>query len=71
MIEEKSSYSSEEVMEICRAYDEIRGHMPKVSWDITGSSDSRLADKLRNAIMRYNAIVPKNVREKLTGLLFE
>jgi len=70
MVEEKRSYFPDEIAQICKAYDEVRMYMPKTV-EIASMSQEEFIEKLRDALKRYDSTVPKNVRSKLTGLLFE
>ena len=70
IITEGLNYSPEDIAEIYKRYEDLRKgilHFMGSQVEVDGERDRILHD----AINHYMVIVPKNVREKLTGMLFE
>jgi len=75
MIKEKRIYSESEVMkivEIACAYEELKNHLIRERMPSCDSVDRRIKmEELEGAKIRYNGVVPQEVRERLDRLLTE
>ena len=71
-MEEKNSYFPEEIEKFYRAYEEFKRCLERTSIPPSDDiEDNSIWEELKKARENYVLTVPKNLRQKLTGLLLD